>query len=218
VPLTSIPPVTDERWWTKLAKLPGRLWSMSLEMATMMTDGSHRQPTKRKLLMVRLGVMASLLVLLPLLLPFRSRLRRPTAFDALHARIGEIWQTSPDDGMALLRTTFRKLVAEGAFEKMKSVEITPFGSFKTKDVLSVYRVLYECEVGLGNYEQALAVLAVMPGRIDSSILQQVDCLVALGRRDEAIALLERNLDIDGWRGKLRRRLRELGGRHLRAVP
>ena len=218
MPLTSIPPVTDERWWTKLAKLPGRLWSMSLEMATMMTDGSHRQPTKRKLLMVRLGVMASLLVLLPLLLPFRSRLRRPTAFDALHARIGEIWQTSPDDGMALLRTTFRKLVAEGAFEKMKSVEITPFGSFKTKDVLSVYRVLYECEVGLGNYEQALAVLAVMPGRIDSSILQQVDCLVALGRRDEAIALLERNLDIDGWRGKLRRRLRELGGRHLRAVP
>jgi len=216
--LTSIPPVTDERWWTKLAKLPGRLWSMSLEMATMMTDGSRRQPTKRKLLMVRLGVMASLLVLLPLLLPFRSRLRRPTAFDALHARIGEIWQTSPDDGMALLRTTFRKLVAEGAFEKMKSVEITPFGSFKTKDVLSVYRVLYECEVGLGNYEQALAVLAVMPGRIDSSILQQVDCLVALGRRDEAIALLERNLDIDGWRGKLRRRLRELGGRHLRAVP
>jgi len=118
----------------------------------------------------------------------------------------------------LLRATFRKLVAEGAFEKMKSVEITPFGSFKTKDVLSVYRVLYECEVGLGNYEQALAVLAVMPGRIDSSILQQVDCLVALGRRDEAIALLERNLDIDGWRGKLRRRLRELGGRHLRAVP
>jgi len=216
--LTSITPVTDERWWTKLAKLPGRLWSMSLEMATMMTDGSHRQPTKRKLLMVRLGVMASLLVLLPLLLPFRSRLRRPTAFDALHARIGEIWQTSPDDGMALLRATFRKLVAEGAFEKMKSVEITPFGSFKTKDVLSVYRVLYECEVGLGNYEQALAVLAVMPGRIDSSILQQVDCLVALGRRDEAIALLERNLDIDGWRGKLRRRLRELGGRHLRAVP
>jgi len=218
VPLTSIPPVTDERWWTKLAKLPGRLWSMSLEMATMMTDGSRRQPSKRKLLMVRLGVMASLLVLLPLLLPFRSRLRRPTAFDALHARIGEIWQTSPDDGMALLRTTFRKLVAEGAFEKMKSVEITPFGSFKTKDVLSVYRVLYECEVGLGNYEQALAVLAVMPGRIDSSILQQVDCLVALDRRDEAIALLERNLDIDGWRGKLRRRLRELGGRHLRAVP
>jgi len=48
-------------------------------------------------------------------------------------------------------------------------------------------------------------------------LQQVDCLVTFGKRADAIALLERNLDLDGWRGTLRRRLRELGGRHLQAL-
>jgi hypothetical protein len=41
-----------------------------------------------------------------------------------------------------------------------------------------------------------------------SPLAQVDCLVALGQRDDAITLLERNLDMDGWRRTLRRRLRE----------
>lgn len=120
--------------------------------------------------------------------------------------------------MAILRSTFQQLVNQGAFEKLKGVEIAPFGRFTTADVYSLCQFLYECEVSQGNFEEALTVLAALPGRIDVTVLRQVDCLVALGLRDEAVALLERNLDIDGWRGKLRRRLRELGGRHLRAVP
>jgi len=69
----------------------------------------------------------------------------------------------------------------------------------------------------GNFEEAFAVVAALPGKLDTTILRQVDCLVALDRKADAIALLEANLDLDGWRGKLRRRLRELGGRHLRAL-
>ena len=69
---------------------------------------------------------------------------------------------------------------------------------------------------LGNFEEALAVSSALPGRLDESILRQVDCLVALGRHPEAIALLESNLDLDGWRCRLRRRLVALGG-HLRVV-
>ena len=99
---------------------------------------------------------------------------------------------------------------------MKSVEIAPFGVFKTLDAFSVQRFLYDSEVAFGNFEEALAAAAALPGRLDVTVLQQVDCLVALGRKAEAITLLQTNLDIDGWRGKLRRRLRELGGRHLRS--
>jgi hypothetical protein len=97
------------------------------------------------------------------------------------------------------------------------LEIEPFGTFQAGDLLSVQRFLYDSEIALGHLEEALAVAAAMPGQLDVFILQQVDCLAALGRREEASTLLERNLDKDGWRGTLRRRLTELGGRHLRAL-
>jgi hypothetical protein len=190
---------------------------MSGEIATLITDRSDRQPSRRKLAFIRLPVMAGLILLAPFLLPFAFRARRSTAFDALQGRAREIWQTSASDAIALLRATYADLVAQGALTKMKGVEIVPFGRFGVGETLSVHQCLYKCEVAMGNYEEALAVAAALPGRVDFTILQQVDCLVALGRRAEAIALLERNLDLDGWRGKLHRRIVELGGRPLRAV-
>ena len=60
-------------------------------------------------------------------------------------------------------------------------------------------------------------LAKLPVKIERTILKEVDCLMALGRRADAIALLQRHLDLDGWRGELRRRLVELGGSPLRTV-
>lgn len=169
-------------------------------------------------MLIRIALMAGLALLSPLGVIVALRGRRATALDALRARVREIEQTPAGDGIAVLRSTFAQLVAQGAFDKMKPVAIPPFGTFKFAEVFSVYGWLYDCEVSLGNFEAALAVLAVMPGRLDTTILRQVDCLVALGRRGEAIALLERNLDLDGWRGTIRRRLLKLGGRHLRVVP
>ena len=190
---------------------------MSGETTTIITDLSHRQPSKRKFALIRVGMMAGLLLLWPLAVVFRSRFRRATGLDALDARVREIWATSPSDAVAILRSTFEQLLVRGALSKLRPVEIEPFGNFQSGDLLSVQRFLYDSEVALGHLEQALAVAAAVPGRLDVFILQQVDCLVALGRREEAIALLERNLDLDGWRGKLRRRLTELGGSHLRAL-
>ena len=215
--LTSVPSTPRVRWWTKLARFPLRLWSISGEVTTIITDLSHRQPSKRKFALIRVGTMASFLVLWPLALVFRSRFKRATGFDALDARVREIWRTSPTDAVALLRSTFEQLLARGGLSRIRPVEVEPFGRFQGGDVLSVQRFLYDSEVALGHLEQALEVAAAVPGRLDVFILQQVDCLIALGRREEAIALLERNLDIDGWRGTLRRRLTELGGRHLRAL-
>jgi hypothetical protein len=76
---------------------------MSSEIATMITDRSHRQPSKRKLVFIRLPVMAGLILLAPFLLPFAFRARRSTAFDALLGRVREVWQTSASDAIALLR-------------------------------------------------------------------------------------------------------------------
>jgi hypothetical protein len=211
--------IPRERWWTKLARLPGRLWSISGEIATLMTDGSPRQPSNQKLALIRLPVMAGLILLAPFVLPFAFGARRSTAFDVLHGRVREIWQTSASEAIILLRATYAEPVTQGALTltKMKGIEIMPFGRFGGGETISVQQLLYKCEFAMGNYEEALAVATALPGRIDFAILQQVDCLVALGRRAEAIALLARNLDVDGWRRKLRRRIVELGGRPLRAV-
>jgi hypothetical protein len=183
----------------------------------MLTERSHQQPSKQKLALIRLVVIVGLLVLSPLLVAVALRGRRTTAFDALYDRIIAVWQTSDNEAMALLRATYLQLVASGAFTSMKAVEIAPFGRFGMSEAVSAHRLLYDCEFRLGNFEKALAVASALPGRLDTAILQQVDCLVALDRKADAITLLERNLDLDGWRGKLRRRLSELGGRHLRTV-
>ena len=214
--LTSVPSIPRERLWTRLAKMPGRLWAFTHDAATVFTDGLRRRPSKRKMLLIRLVLLASVVVLLPVTLLLGSRYRRTTAFDLLQARVRQSWATSAPEAIALLRSTFDELVAGGSFTDMSDVEIQPFGVFKPGDAFAVHRFLYDCEVSLGNFEEALVVSSALPGRLDESILRQVDCLVALGRQPEAIALLERNLDLDGWRGRLRRRLAALGG-HLRAV-
>jgi hypothetical protein len=217
VALTSVPLTPRERWWTKLAKLPVLFWSISRDTANVLTERSHQQPSKRKLALIRLVALAGILLLSPLLVVVALRGRRATAFDALYDRVIAIWQTSDSEAIALLRATYQQLVTNGAFTDMKAVQIAPFGRFGTHEVVSVHRFLYDCEFRLGNFEEAMTVEAALPGRADTSILRQVDCLVALDRKADAIALLERNLDVDGWRGKLRRRLMELGGRHLRTV-
>jgi hypothetical protein len=215
--LASVPSTPRVRWWTKLARFPHRLWSLSGELTTTLTDHSHRQPSRRKFALIRIGIMASFLVVWPLAMVFKSRFQRTTGFDALDARVRETWPTSPSDAVALLRSTFEHLLAGDVLSRLRPLEVEPFGTFQAGDLLSVQRFLYDSEIALGHLEEALAVATAMPGNLDIFILQQVDCLVALRRQEEAIALLERNLDQDGWRGPLRRRLMELGGRHLRAL-
>lgn len=189
---------------------------MSGEVATLLTDGAERQPRKRKLMFIRLVVMAGLIPLTPFLLLAVARARRATGFDALHERVREVWERSAFEAIAELRAVHETLRAQGALTSFKAVEIPPFGRFGGLETFRVQQFLYRCELAIQNYEGALAVAAA-PGKTTLTILQQVDCLVAMGRRGDAIALLERNLDLDGWRGTLRRRLAELGGKPLRIV-
>ncbi len=216
----SAPSAPRVSWWTKLARLPQLLWSMTGEAATALTDRSHQQPSRRKLALLRLGLLVLFVVLAPLALIFarvRFRRRGPSALAALDARVRELWVTSPHDAVALLRSTFDELRPALVAATMNRIEVAPFGRFEPWEALTVQRQLYECEVALGNYEAALAVAAALPTQVEETILQQVDCLLVMVRRADAVALLERNLRIDGWRGTLRRRLTELGGSPVRSV-
>ena len=73
--------------------------------------------------------------------------------------MSQIWKTSAYEAVALLRSTFDQLIAsKGAFG-IKSIEIAPFGKFEPWDALRVQRHLYDCEIALGRYADALAVAA-----------------------------------------------------------
>ena len=89
-------------------------------------------------MLIRIALMAGFVLLSPLVVIVALRGRRATAFDALRARVREIGRTSAADAVAVLRSTFAQLVAQGAFDKMKPVAIPPFGTFKFAEVFSVY--------------------------------------------------------------------------------
>ena len=96
--LTSVPLTPRVRWWTKLARFPRLLWSTSHGVTVMLTDHSQRQPSKQKFALIRLVVLTGLVLFSPVALVLRSRSRSATAFEALNARVREIWPTSAHRG------------------------------------------------------------------------------------------------------------------------
>jgi len=204
---------------TRLRRFPARLWAASGEAAGSLTDGFRRRPSKWTLRLIRFALLLVLIVMAPFAILVGARARRGTsATDALYRRVTERWQTDPLAAAELVRETYDALTAHGGIATFSAIEVRPYGKFQFGDAVWVHRFLYDCEMRLGRYEQALAVARSLPGRVSSNVLMQVDCLVALGRNDEAIAVLEQNLDLDGWRGELRIRRDELErARGLRVV-
>lgn len=207
-----------KRWWTLPLRLPRWLWQASGAATTTITDGFRRRPGKGTTLAIRLGILVGFILLLPFAPIVARRARATIGIRVLNQRVRDLWTTSPFDAIAVVRATLDQLVAAGCYDGIKGVTIDGLGKFAASDVYWVHQFLYDCEVAVGHYEDALAVAARLPIRWDTNVLQQVDCLVALGRNEEAIALLERSLDLDGWRGKLRARLQVLHGKpDLRVV-
>jgi tetratricopeptide (TPR) repeat protein len=125
-----------------------------------------------------------------------------------------MWRTSPFEAVEFLRSTVETLRAAGSPfpNPLRKVDVPPFGKFDGTDAYGVHKHLFRCEFALGRYEEALQVSTSLGSQIPETILEQVDCLMAMGRRADAVALLEKNLTLDNWRGPLRRRLEELSGK------
>ena len=193
--------------------LPGHIWRTSGQATVTFSEWLPRRPGKWKMRAIRAGILATAIVMAPWLVLAQLFWRpKPKPALLLHKRVYEMWQTDPWAALGLLRATYERIKAAGVgmFTPFKSVDVSPFGKFRWDDALHVEDLLYKCEVALGRYEEALAI-ATAAVQTDDMILKRVDCLVAMKRRTEAIALLEANLDNDTWVGKFRRRLEELTG-------
>jgi hypothetical protein len=191
------------------------LWQNAVRATDELTDHFQRRPGKWTVRAIRALILVFSVLLGPFILlvqAFRRPHERPST--ALYHRVREVWQASPFEALALVRTTYETLQLRG--DGWKTVELPPFGRFNMLETLLVHDLLFRCEFALGRYAEAMQVSASLPARLPTSILQQVDCLMAMGRRADAIAHLEKNLDIDTWREPLRRRMQELwrsgGGR------
>jgi hypothetical protein len=179
-----------------------------------MAENFQRRPGKWVQRAIRAGIIAMGLLLGPWLI-LAGGFRRERASSRFHLRLQEVWRTSPYDAVELLRTTLETLRARAGGvvpNPWKTIDLPPFGKFNATDVISLHNYLFRCEFALGRYEEAMQVSMSIPVRMHTTILEQVDCLIAMGRRAEAIAHLEKNLDVDTWRGPLRRRLEELSGK------
>lgn len=201
-------------WWLRLWRYPRWLWWQSGEATRSLSEDFQRRPGRWVLRAIRAGILALGLLFGPWLI-LASGFRRERASRRFHQRLQEVWRSSPYEAVELLRTTLETLRARaGGFvpNPFKAVDLPPFGKFDASDVVSLHNYLFRCEFALGRYDEAMQVSMSVPLRLATGILEQVDCLMAMGRRAEAIAHLEKNLDVDTWRGPLRRRLEELSGK------
>jgi hypothetical protein len=131
----------------------------------------------------------------------------------LENRARELWDESPDRSLELVRTLYDKLAAEdeaGHLKLGRAVEIPTFGRFRTGEMGEIVAILVRLETALGYHDEALERFSAF-GEEALLLPLKVDLLLRMGRRADAISLLEQKLHLDNWRGDLRRRLHELKG-------
>lgn len=134
--------------------------------------------------------------------------------DKIEAAARELWATNPHEALALLKSVRHTLREAERSKRLRLwrgfVEVPPYGRCRLSDRFALDGAVYAYAFALADYETALAVCAEPP-LLKHGVEEQVACLVAMQRVDDAIAVLQANLRLDNRRGDLRRRLVELGG-------
>jgi len=179
---------------------PRWFWRLTDEMVDAMISPSRPRWTRTGLRVLLFGWCLLLWPFLGIL----GRRHRNSPVQRLDRRADELWKTSPHQALTLFYDARARLV-----DAKEPIEIAPFGRFDPTDKLTIEMILYDCELALGRYEEALELARGWPGKQPLIILQQVDCLLAMKRREEAITLLEASLPLDDARGRLRQKLAEL---------
>jgi len=140
-------------------------------------------------------------------------LRPSAALTRLESRARELWDESPDRSLELVRTVYDKLAAEDAAGHLRlgrAVEVPTFGRFRSGEMGDIAAILIRLETALGYHDEALERFSAF-GEDALLLPAKVDLLLRLGRRADAISLLEQKLHLDNWRGDLRLRLHNLKG-------
>ena len=188
-------------------------WSFSEEVGNVLADGRHMRIRSVWRWALRIGLFVWILVMSPWI---ARALRKPRkdAVGKLYSRLSELWQTAPYEALQLLRSVSDELNRHKLGWKDDSgcpVHIEPFGRFAWTDAMEVRFRLLEYEMSFSHYDEALALCQEIP-EAAHTVLMRVKCLEKMGRRPDAIALLEQKLPMDNWRGDLRAELASLVGR------
>ena len=150
-----------------------------------------------------------MVVLLPFL-PFMMRSYAKRPFVRIQADFDRRWRESAAGAADWLSDLYKRAEAAGP---VGSVDVEPYGRIKMPDRVEIFLLLYEAEWTLGRYERAMGLVDSTFGtapRLPDPYLRKARCLVALGRREQALATLQLGLQHD--RGKaIQRMINELRG-------
>lgn len=211
--------------WRRLRILLPGLWRLSgssdiedIEDFDKFIAESGPFPYRRRNMVLRLASFSAFVLLIPLGLVLGPLLRRwifhMAGAERVEAEARVRWKNSPHEALECIRSVHQMLREAERARRISawrgSIEIPPYGRLRVSDRLVLGSCLHDYAFSLGHYEEALAICSEPPpSRLPVS--QQVDCLVAMRRTDDAIRVLETHLHLDSRRGDLRKRLAELGG-------
>lgn len=201
-------------WWRRPWSLLSRIW----HIFDVYENEHEPAASPRRSRWFKTFVLVAILPVLPILWLLRPRWLRSvfgmSAAKKLEAEARERWTTNPHEALLLLKHVCHTLREARRADRITpwrgSVEIPPYGRFRFTDSVVLDDVLYSYAYSLGDYEAAMD-LCSEPPLLASMIDRQVDCLVAMRRQKDAVALLQKNLHLDNRRGDLHRRLGELSG-------
>jgi hypothetical protein len=193
--------------WRQAVPFIGYMWMATAEIA----GEEQSAPTRLKFWLKRLAALVMMVGLMPLI-PLLARRSRAT--NRFFAHVKTVWKTSPIEAVSIARDVHNRLRVAFADPSVtsgsRSAAIPPYGRFRSGALDDIMLMHYDLEFAAGFYEEALAMAAAWPIS-SAALLGQVECLLAMQRKEEAIALLESNLHLDDWNSSLRARLKTLAG-------
>jgi len=206
-PPAGLPEPTGWRW---ILGWPRRLWRSTDAVADDVADALGIPVAGFRRRAARPLFFALMLVMMPLVWPLR-RLFHSTAERRVRDRSDEIWQTNPYEAVALVESVCLQVRAAVPSDKLLArIDLPPWGRFTPFQLAQLESYLFRCYLAVGRYEDALTLCRAF-GEAELFVQMQVDCLIAMKRTPDAIALLRDKLHLDGPRGKLRSKLESLTG-------
>src|SRR5262249_18535188 len=117
LPISDPPePPRPRSLWRRIVGLPASSWRFAGELTMGYAEVASKQPSKRRLTIIRIALFVVVLAMAPWVLIGRAiRTPKPAAADLLYQRLVQLWQTDPWAAVAKVRAVYEVTKPSSAF-------------------------------------------------------------------------------------------------------